>query len=263
MDLMLDAIGRPTTKLFDAQPSDKRIGFLYTDGTVYTMASSSDAPDVGRMNLFGVIDKSDVRFTYVDLDDTVEDRTETIVMLLGSFARDLTKEQTMNFYRRFGIGWYAEDALRDVPEIRAKFARGDRGTARHFASILLLLLQQRHVTITDHPAHRRMSRGKSRAFMAHSTVTINLEDEVTIRRAFETGDRGAPRRHEVRTHYAHRHGDKACEHLWARVEDAENEQWRCGVCGRLRYLVRDHLRGDGSKGFVTKTYNITTKDTRK
>jgi hypothetical protein len=93
--------------------------------------------------------------------------------------------------------------------------------------------------------------------MAHTTVTIHLSQYMDLKHDLTVvHDRSAPRRHEVRTHYKHRQLTAGCVHEWERVDDADNEQWRCTACAGLRWLCRSHLRGDGSIGFVTKHYEV-------
>lgn len=245
-------LGTPASLLSTVQGSRK--GYLASGHRIFVLEYDSDDRNA-VVNVFGVGDLDRAPPVLRPLTDTEVQGFQ--VALLGSSYHNLTDHQRRAFSSRFGIPYYGHPEF--YQEAVEHYYEGGFGYGVHYAAALLLLLQQRHITITDRPAERKMVRGKSRAFMAYSTVTINLHGAAEIRRAFTVTDRDGPRRHEVRTHYAHRHGRKDCEHWWVPVVDPEKKHWNCTRCGRLRWLVKDYLRGNGSKGFVTKSYHVTDR----
>lgn len=246
-------IGRPGS--MEGDKADWKVGFL-TEYGVSTMLMNSKAHPDAALSPFGIIDRDVVGRNNRPLVSVADSLINIDAeQLLGSTFHDLTPMQREAFVRRFGSFYLGPDNLRR--EALKHMLPASKGEVRVWVAALLFLHQRQHITIKDHPFERKITRGKLRTFMAHSTVTINLTEPIEIRRAFNINDRASPRAHEVRTHYAHRHGRVHCEHDWVRIEDADNEQWVCRRCERLRYLVRSHVRGDGSKGFVTKDYNIT------
>lgn len=134
---------------------------------------------------------------------------------------------------------------------------------------LLLLLNRPSLTryVMDVPSTRGWIRNKVRPFMAHTVVTIPLDPEPTLRLVGTSDDAGVTkRRHEVRGHYCHNAEGRGqrCEHVWIADDTAvdtgrEGRRWRCNVpgCGGKRWWRDAHARGDASKGFVVKDYNIT------
>lgn len=226
---------------------DWKVGFLSHGGTIYVLTNSRERPEAALAPTCTF----DYEYRPVASDPLSDDSK----VLLGSTWNLLSDDQRNAFAQRFNVGYLAHERAREKAiEIMLPAIAGE---ARVYVACLLFLFQKQHITVTDHPFERRLSRGKLRTYMARSTVTIHLATPIEMRRAFSTADRASPRRHEVRTHYKHRHLTPGCEHQWQRVEDAENEQWRCTSCSGLRYLCRDHLRGDGGSGFVTKNYNVT------
>jgi hypothetical protein len=136
-----------------------------------------------------------------------------------------------------------------------------QGTLRNAWSLLLWLNQPARLRTVDVPARRGISKGKLRTYMAHHVVTIDLNKKYrTIRRAFLSGAPRTPsRRHEVRGSFHHHGGlEQGCGHDWPLMPDIEGV-WQCNKCQRRRWWVKDHLRGDASRGFVHKEYDTTVK----
>lgn len=235
--------------------ADWKLGFLCNEeGSIKSVARNRSRPDT-IANVIGYMDANQV-----DSSHLAEDLHETREMvLLGSSYHKLDPVRR----RRFASSHIVE-ALCDDDYSKTDFATlvsGHVGELRVYIAALLLLQQKRVVNVGSAPWERKISRGKLRTFMAHSVVTVMLDGPVEIRRQFTITDRASPRAHEVPAHYCHRHGDRGCEHTWVARVDEENH-WDCPKCGRFRYLRRHHMRGDGSKGFVTREYDVTTQDER-
>lgn len=150
------------------------------------------------------------------------------------------------------IGWMVEEC---------------RGEFKRAIAALLLLNQKRGVEIRDVPPARRMAGGKLRTYMAHSVVSIDIGGD-GVRGFFHVESRSSPRRHEVRGHFVHYGIDEACGHEWEPYSTADLERrdverigkpvsrWRCSKCQGLRVRREAFHRGDATKGFVTKSYDV-------
>jgi hypothetical protein len=228
---------------------DWRIGFLAHGGTVYAVTNSRERP-VAHLSPTCTFD---YEYRPVAADPLSDDSKA----LLGSTWNVLSDAQRNAFAQRFNVGFLASDEY-DRTKALEIMLPAIAGEARVYVACLLFLYQRRHLTLTDHGPRRTLSKGRQRVYMAHTTVTIHLSQYLEMKRDLTAAhERSAPRRHEVRTHYKHRQLTAGCEHQWVRVEEAENEQWRCTACAGLRWLCRSHLRGDGGLGFVTKHYEVT------
>lgn len=236
---------------FQGKTLDYRVGFLIIDNCVFTVVNEKEQvqPFLG---MFGVYFKDGAAPFYHDIPLLADPELEEI-QLLGTTFHSVNAKQRRYFRSKFGV-FHTSRVLSE--HMTMEHLRGNQGEARTFAAVLLMLYNKRNVTITERPAERRLSRGKLRTYMAYSVVQISLTAPVELRRAFHTGERGPTRRHEVRTHYAHLKIQPRCEHQWIRNEYADNEQWECAKCHGLRYLRREHLRGDATKGFVNKRYEV-------
>jgi hypothetical protein len=243
--------------LIPDQENDNRTGFLFVKNRVYVLVNSHDDPDP-VIAVFGTYFKKlgpPPENRAVEIPGNEKLYTVNAQQILGSSYLKLNAARIQKFMETFGTFHCAIN----TPSMTAKmgdFLKGCKGEARTIAAILLMLYNKKHVVLRDMPYERRISRGKMRTYMAHTTVQISLTDPIEIRRAFSTGTGTPKRRHEVRTHYAHRRIATRCEHQWVRNEYADNEQWECSKCGGLRFLRREHLRGDGGVGFVKKTYEV-------
>ena len=244
IDALYQAMGRRT---FQSGEKDWRIGYLAHGGTIYTLTNSRERPQAA------LAPTCTLDYEYrPSADDPLSDDSR---VLLGSTWHDLNPDQRNAFAQRFNVGYLAEERAREKAlEIMLPAIAGE---ARVYVACLLFLYQKHRVTLTDRGYKRQISKGKLRTYMAHTTVTIHLSQYLEVKQDLTAAHKqSSPRRHEVRTHYKHRQMTAGCEHQWVRVEDAENEQWRCTACSGLRWLCRQHLRGDGAIGFVTKHYEV-------
>lgn len=132
------------------------------------------------------------------------------------------------------------------------------GDVRNMWAALLWLNRPAHTIISNQPAGRRFFRGKSIAYKASHTVEIDLHKMRSLRRAFTlSGERLSPRRHKVRGFFAHKHGSTGCSHDWPLLPD-EDMHWVCKRCSRVRWWVKDYVRGDATRGWVDHSYEVTT-----
>ena len=248
IEVDIDALYRAMGKrVFYTEEKDWRVGFLAHGGTVYTITNSKERPEAALAPT--------CTFDHEYRPAASDPLSDDSKVLLGSTWNVLSDDQRNAFAQRFNVGYLADERMRHKAlEVMLPAIAGE---ARVYVACLLFLYQKHRLSLTDHGPRRTLSKGKQRVYMAHTTVTIHLSQYIDLKHDLTVGhDRSAPRRHEVRTHYKHRQLTAGCVHRWERVEDAQNEQWRCTACSGLRWLCRQHLRGDGSIGFVTKHYEV-------
>ena len=248
IDAVIDGTGY--SKLPKGDDADWKVGFLKVGLYVFVFVSNPRYP-TAMMACFG--------FAYLENNTrTFEPGMEehAAAHMLGATYNHLSPPRRQKFLGRYAQTYYGPDELKSTA--MREILDGHAGEVRTYAAALLLLHQKKGISLSEKAAHRAMYRGKSRPFMAHNVVTITLDGPVEIRRALTSGSGETRRAHEVPAHYAHRYGTRSCEHIWVKRENEENH-WDCSKCGRFRYLRRDHIRGDASKGFVKKSYNVVTE----
>jgi len=127
-----------------------------------------------------------------------------------------------------------------------------------YGALLWLNSLPHTIKYTNMPAGHRILRGKRVPMSAHNTVHIHMKGTVQVRNLFTRAikNREHPRRHDVRGFWRHRHGiPQGCGHDWPATPDRD-KIYKCKKCGRERWWVHDHQRGDASKGFVDKHYEV-------
>lgn len=246
IDAVIDGTGRAGSAA--GPKADWKVGFL-THGNITNTLVCNRAIVGTLAGAYGF-----ARSKQVDPYNDDELAREAIHQLGGSY-NDLTPAQHRMFTDNFDTLFFGDRSIEDLTS--REVMEGHQGELRVYIAALLLLHQKKGISLTERSAHRAMYRGKSRPFMAHHVVTITLDGPVEIRRALTAGTGETRRAHEVPAHYAHRYGTRNCEHVWNKRENEEHH-WDCPKCGRFRYLRRDHIRGDASKGFVKKSYEVTT-----
>jgi hypothetical protein len=254
LDALLDTIGRRKTEHREGGSADECIGHLIDHNYVYTFIEDSK----GEASFYPVMVDlhSDTYTRGTFSSDLEDDEYKKITYTLGSTSNDLkrTSEETLRRWLH-NIDIVAspmfhqlltEDVLRD----------GGNGTVRNLVALLLMLNRQRErVTLTQVPPKGVIYKGKRKVFMAHSLVMLTTEDYGAITRSFvPAGHHESPRRHQVRGFFRHYHRVRGCEHHF--LEDDRPLHWTCQHCGTRLVWVHDHLRGDASKGFVTKEYVV-------
>lgn len=240
---------------------DDFVGYLMTGNRVYSAAAFEHSIEESFLSPF-VYDvntthhTNSVKLTYSTSrsSDVYEDQDSwmKLSLLLGSTVEHITEEQRVDIIRRNNI-----DMMYELPLgiDMTPLLQGSMGDVRNIWAALLLLNQPGKTVFEHFPAGRRIVRGKLRAYSAYNIVSINIGRHRKTRRAFHFEDRSSPRRHEVRGHFAHFHTDKHCEHKWPLIPD-DDQRWYCERCRGFRIWRKDHLRGDASKGYVNKVYEI-------
>jgi hypothetical protein len=249
----IDAVYSALKKDLPPDPTaDKNVGFLFIGNQIYSLVNSHAKPQA-NLAVYGTFFKNGPSRPNVLPREQISKYYPWLLM--GSSMDQLNEQQKQRFLDTFGVMYTLKPEIYrqlSAKQMTPNFA----GEARTIAVLLLMLYNKKHLVLTDRPFERRISKGKLRTYMAHTTVEISLTDPVEIRRSFSRNEHGPRRRHEVRTHYAHLRTEPRCEHQWVKLEHVDNDQWECTKCHGLRFLRRQHLRGDGSIGFVTKSYRV-------
>lgn len=134
------------------------------------------------------------------------------------------------------------------------------GEVRNIWSLLLWLNQPARINYIDQPAGSRIHRGKRVSYGRHKTVDIDLGRVINLRRHIKLPvERASPVRHKVRGAFHHSGGDKNCGHDWPLMPDKKGH-WVCTRCGRMRWWVRDHVRGDATRGYNDNEYVVNVGD---
>ena len=256
LDALLDTVGKRKIGPELDGARDERIGHLIDYNHVYTFIEDSK----GYASLYPVLMKMHTE-TYTrgmfDEDDINADVLKKVTYTLGSTSDELKRcgSETLRPWVHT-IDFHTSSKFRELLT-QGNLRDGGNGTARNLVALLLLLNRQRErVTLTQVPPKGVIYKGKRRVYMAHSLVTLTTEDYGAITRSFTSaGHHESPRRHEVRGFFRHYRRVRGCEHDF--LEDDRPDHWTCQHCGTVRVWVHSHLRGDASKGFVTKEYVVT------
>lgn len=259
-----------------ARPLDNRLGYLVVGRDVYCFFER-DTPAMSywryRVMPPGEYAGEDtVMFTGKLTDEEVrglgfkDDEAASLVQyngaklaltLGGALDGKASLTQVRQIIREIAVQWIDPTSTLARMPLEPNISAAFNGDVRNVWAMLLWLNQTARIHMTGAPAGRKIIRGKIVPYLSHNVVSITLGRFKTVRRAFTlAGPRQSPKGHEVRGHFAHRGGKKfGCEHAWPLKPD-ENGHWECSRCGRLRWHVKPHQRGDASKGFVTKEYRI-------
>lgn len=239
----------------------KRIGFLFGDGGEVTVCTGGDYQTTHflpfRYHHKGTEEPERLLPNYTQF---LQD------FLVGEVAPHLRKRVDVFAHRLTDI-WDVSLTVPLPPHIFQVIEQECRGQLKRALAALLLLNQKQSVQVRELPPSRKLSGGKLRTYMAHSVVSIDL-GQTTIRRSFHVDHRSSPRRHEVRGHFVHYGIEEHCSHEWETYATEETRKrdldrvgkpvlrWRCASCGGLRVRRETFDRGDATKGFVTKTYDV-------
>jgi len=261
VELDLIASLRASSKVRLSPDVAGRIGFLFlADGSVTVcIGGNGQAP---AFLPFRYHRKGESRGIEI-----ASDGNGLLAFLVGEVADDL-RPRVYAMGNRMTDIWDVSVTVPLSQEVFEVIAGECRGQFKRGVAALLLLNQKRGLVMRDMPPARRISRGKLRTYMAHSVVSIALDGPMEIRRAFKVDDRASPRRHEVRGHFVHYGIEEGCSHDWEEWQSEESLRrdveragrpilrWRCANCQGMRVRREAFHRGDATKGFVTKTYEV-------
>jgi hypothetical protein len=241
-----------------APDPDVGLAYLFYGNKVAMFARSNDT-DAGLMPLsYTLLPPGQSKAQPWYLDGRPMDLEILLAIALGTglFAvdDDATRVDIGN-----SVGMHWEGAQR-LPTAKALYdiITSTIGDIRNmWAALLWLNIPSKYTRRQPVPASRGMRRGRPINYAAHNIVTIALGRTRTVRKAFLlAAPRVPPRRHEVRGNWHHHGGQlEGCGHEWPLLPD-DDHVYSCARCGRRRWWVQPHQRGDASRGFVTKDYQV-------
>lgn len=122
--------------------------------------------------------------------------------------------------------------------------------------MLLWINRPSRMVFDNRPAGARLVKGKRVAYMAHRVIDVDLTKVEIVRQAIKLDyERASPVRHKVRGAFHHSGGDVNHGHQWPLFPDGKGH-WVCHGCGRKRWWVKDHVRGDSTKGMNIPEYSV-------
>jgi len=163
-----------------------------------------------------------------------------------------TEATLLAAFYRFDTGGFS--SVKDIDRVGITAMSGIMAT---FICAMLMLNQPSVHEIVRVEASRGMVRGKVVPYRAHNTVALKLGTKPRTIKDWLTGERGSPRRHEVRGHWVNFRKTTGCEHEFTELEPFDNTRHECCKCGQRRSWKPHFERGDAGKGFVTKDYRVT------
>jgi hypothetical protein len=247
---------------FTDENADHTVGYLITGDHVFVCASgSSGSAQITPIYYTIAPPGGQARFDNsswgrpIALAADADGEWNKLVYGLGTIIPNIHDEdERQSLLREFQIHYL--DGR--TSEQAALAAYGGAGEIGNLWACLLWLNRPEHTVFSNQPAGRRFIGGKQVAYKAHRIVEIDLHRMRSIRRAFTlSGPRLSPRRHNVRGTFHHSGGEIACSHDWPLLPDVDGH-WQCRRCGRLRWWVKDHVRGDATRGWVSHEYAVHT-----
>lgn len=260
-----EGVGKGTSdRIWGPQTSDTKIAFLTHRDAVYVMAASEKTPNgtlaTWSYHLNGQYSCGPIfPDEPLNLDDPF-DHWLRAALLLGTTIHDLPDEETRSaIIHNTRIVCNFDEPL--TKPHRWNLLISAFGEIRTLWAALLLLNQQHNVETVHVPWKSGILRGKRHVYAAHRMVKIDLHEK-PIRRVFGPSMVHTPRRrHEVKGHFMHWDCVAHCVHQWPMMPEIEpghdRPRWQCMKCGGWRTWRKDHIRGHGAVGFVTKDYRVT------
>jgi hypothetical protein len=243
--------------------TDDRLGYLIDGNDVFIFAAGNRRHGISPW-FYRLNDSSDGNVWSAVARDLKEDpeawKWIKLAMLLGSASSTPAAQRAADEI----INSVSLNAMFDISKLSegdlGHMIGGSVGDLANLWTFLLWLNQPKRIIYTDRPYGRRISKGKLKVYSSHRTVDIELGKARTISRAFLAGwDRLPSKRHDVRGSFHHHGGlQTGCGHDWAAQVD--ERLWECRKCHRRRWWVREHERGDLSRGRIVHDYAVSAGD---
>lgn len=184
----------------------------------------------------------------------------TLASALGTtFEHIEGEEQRQSLTREIGLEWLGRMPLDTAERAEScyRYLWGTAGDVRNLWAMLLWLNRPAKTVFDPHPGGARLVRGKRVAWAKHQTVDIDLGRIRLIKNAIQLDyQRESPVQHKVRGAFHHSGGDVNHGHHWPLIPD-DTGHWVCNGCGRKRWWVKDHVRGDPEKGRNFNDYEVS------
>lgn len=246
------------------EDSDKNLGFLVDQGSVYVIVTDSKTTGLGPFRYDLNVDwplQEQIKFA----ESVGTSRGQLDEFFLGATINDLRlKEDLLRVLRSHNrvslLPLTRKDLSRDELNTILTASYGD---LRILIAFLLILNQPGATTYREVPRSSGFVHGKVRPYLEHVTVSVVLDSTKILARSAGPATGDLRRRHEVRGHYCHdlRARQGRCDHRWAsdeRDDVPDPDRWKCVTCGGKRWWRRDHHRGSATMGFNLHEYQVTS-----
>jgi hypothetical protein len=246
-DLFLQAFGRPKTD--NDEGKDWRVGYLVIGDKIFIITKSFQGKYATPSVLMYMIKIGPFNG---EPNEMIMSRRMKAAYMLGSSDNDIPMEM-----RNVIVEKYHYANLTELPNERVIQGLPDgAGDLRNLITMILFLYQSKKVIdLRDVAPKRGFMKGKQVTYMAQSVVTIHLNEVKAIRKYMEIAhERASPRRHWCKPFYRTIGGSHSCDHTF---EEYKEERWKCTKCEAKRARVKSYQKGDATKGYVLKHYEVT------
>lgn len=235
---------------------DIRVGYLISHGMIFPMLKTADEESPAFSGMVYTIGRNPEMKPYEgfelggQLASIISHRVKA-TGLLGTTIEQFSIDGFREIADKYEIG----NCL--INELPFDIIRHSNGDIRNVICLLLFLYQggkNHSISMITNPPKRGIVRGKQITFYGYNTVSIHLKDTGELRKHFSITDRDSPRRHDVRPYYRTTPKKSGCDHDFKEIE--EHRKWVCDKCGAMRIRVKKHMRGDSTRGYVYKNYEV-------
>lgn len=254
IDEFLKILGRPQSG--NDVTRDIRVGYLISSGMIFPLLKTADGQPATFSGMVYTIGRNPNMkpfegFRLGSQLASMVSRRMKATGLLGTTIEQFSIEGFQKIAEKYEIG----NAL--ITDLEFDIIRHSNGDVRNVICLLLFLYQggkNHSISMIANPPKRGIVRGKQITFYGYNTVSIHLKDTKQLRKHFSVTDRDSPRRHDVRPHYRTIPKRTGCDHDFKEIE--EHRKWVCNKCGAMRIRVKKHMRGDSTRGYVYKNYEV-------
>lgn len=252
IDTFLRVLGRPQSGWND-ETKDGTVGYLVADNVIYCMSKGLGPNAKPTLLHYGyTIGRSPL---FKPIIQPLISRRQKATFFLGSTMEQATVSQFQEIAEKYEI-LNLTDHFDDDQLIKTIFGNAT-GDIRNLITMILFLYQTKDViTVEEFAPSRRILKGKQITYLSYGNVKINLRDTVSIQKKFKiSGTHATPRRHWVEPYYRTTPRNKGCDHNFLCEE--EGKRWRCTKCHAVRVKINTYQRGDATKGYKLKHYEVT------
>ena len=147
----------------------------------------------------------------------------------------------------------------NAPETIASLIREWAGVLRRMWA-LLACINDLPVTVKDVRASKGfVAKASYKRFLDHKTITLTVPTKLYRKVARDALSLAHRRGGQVRGHWRRDWRNPLsplCEHDFS----ADEHRMQCGICKGRKLWITEHVRGDTSRGFVTRDYVVTHEE---
>ena len=244
------------------EDDDMDIGYLYDGPNVYVMSRSTRWSEFKYPMVLPIRYRLNRTFSFAEEQNIAsylgESRLGIDSFMWGSCYRKLFDKDDKASMRALRDNhscefWYGQELTNQWAATALKSSAGDM---RNILGLILFLNRTRDVQLVDElPPAPGWVRSKPRTLTRYNLIRIKLDPGPLLQRIFKGRATGGWRReHDVRGHFCHDATYHAHQHHDMR--EISVHQWKCVLCGGLKWWRKAHHRGRGDLGQVKTTYEV-------